>query len=195
MNNLLIRIVLACLIGIVLIAYPDLAAAYLVITVGVLFIVPSLFSLLQYFRQKRSERPTFSFLHVGSIGSILLGLWLVINPLFFVNMLVILLGLVLLLGGIQQILGLWQWRRYVHVPKLAYIMPVLVFLAGVVTGVLAIFNPTEIRRSLFIFIGCICLIYAISNITNWLLFGSKNNKHRNNLGENNNEGASNEGYI
>lgn len=49
MNYSLVRIVCALIIGLVLVLWPDVAVQYLVITLGVLFLIPGLISLISYF--------------------------------------------------------------------------------------------------------------------------------------------------
>ena len=55
MNYSLVRIVCALIIGLVLVLWPDVAVQYLVITLGVLFLIPGLISLICYFGSKPEE--------------------------------------------------------------------------------------------------------------------------------------------
>lgn len=48
MNYSIIRCICALVIGVLLVAWPEAAILYLVITIGVLFLVPGLFSLSGY---------------------------------------------------------------------------------------------------------------------------------------------------
>ena len=91
----------ALIVGLLLILWPDVAVNYLVITIGVLFLLPGIYGLFSYFAQaKKRERAN---LHVSfpviALGSTLLGLWLVIMPEFFVSILMYVLGVLLVLGG------------------------------------------------------------------------------------------------
>ena len=52
MNYSLIRTVCAFIIGLVLVLWPDAAVQYLVITIGVLFLIPGLITLIGYFGAK-----------------------------------------------------------------------------------------------------------------------------------------------
>ena len=45
------RAICALVIGLVLVMFPDQAGDYLVITIGVIFLVPSLVSIIGYFAQ------------------------------------------------------------------------------------------------------------------------------------------------
>ena len=104
-----LRAVFALVLGIVLIVWPNEALNYLIITIGILFLIPGLISTIGYFAKKNEE--TELPFPLEGIGSILFGLFLVIIPSFFVDILTILLGLVLIIGGIQQIASLMRADR------------------------------------------------------------------------------------
>ena len=54
MNYSLIRILFALVIGLVLVLWPNTAASYIVITIGVAFLIPGVSSLFIFFGRKRS---------------------------------------------------------------------------------------------------------------------------------------------
>ena len=136
----LLRAVCALVIGLVLVLFPNQAAEYLVITVGVIFLIPSLISIVGYFAW-RGERPVH-FPLLG-IGSLLFGLWLVIMPGFFADLLTYVLGFILVIGGVQQIASLASARNWMRVPAGFYVVPVLILLAGL----FALFNPLGARST------------------------------------------------
>lgn len=63
MNYSIIRCICALVIGVLLVAWPEAAILYLVITIGVLFLVPGLFSLSGYLI--RGKRMAVVFLLPG----------------------------------------------------------------------------------------------------------------------------------
>ncbi len=165
MNYSLLRAIFALVTGLVLVMWPDAAGNYIVITVGVLFMVPGLISLIGYFALKPREgvAPRFP---IEGVGSLLFGLWLVIMPGFFADVLMFVLGFVLMLGGVQQMSSLLIARRWTRVPVGFYVVPVLILLAGL----LSLFNPTDARHTVFIIIGVSAIIYAVSELVNWFKF-------------------------
>lgn len=165
----LLRAVCALVIGLVLVLFPNQAAEYLVITVGVIFLIPSLISIVGYFAW-RGERPVH-FPLLG-IGSLLFGLWLVIMPGFFADLLTYVLGFILVIGGVQQIASLTSARNWMRVPAGFYVVPVLILLAGL----FALFNPLGARSTAFIIIGVSSLVYALSELVNWFGFSRKRPK-------------------
>lgn len=95
MNYSIIRCICALVIGVLLVAWPEAAILYLVITIGVLFLVPGLFSLSGYLIRGKQDGSRFP---IAGLGSLLFGLWLMIMPAFFVGILMYVLGAVLVLA-------------------------------------------------------------------------------------------------
>ena len=158
-----LRAICALVIGLVLVMFPDQAGDYFVITIGVIFLVPSLVSIIGYFAPSTEMRSRFP---IEGVGSLLFGLWLIIMPGFFADLLTFVLGFILVMGGVQQIASLSAARRWMPVPGGFYVVPVLILLAGLV----ALFNPTGVRSTAFIIIGISSLVYAASELLNWFKF-------------------------
>lgn len=165
-NYSLIRILFALIIGLVLVIWPDAAVNYLLITIGVAFLVPGIISLWSYFaRKKNLEEKSLRF-PIDGVGSVLFGLWLIIMPEFFADVLMFLLGFIIIMGGVQQIAFLLLARRWIIVPNAFFIVPSLILIAGIV----ALFNPSGTRNTAFMIIGITGLIYSISELINWIKF-------------------------
>lgn len=168
-SNSFLRTICALVIGLVLVMFPNEAGDYFVITIGVVFLIPSLLSIIGYFAMSAEERRR---LPIEGIGSLLFGLWLVIMPGFFADLLTFVLGFILVLGGVQQIASLSAARRWMPVRAGFYVIPVLILIAGLV----ALFNPTGVRSTAFIIIGVTSIIYAVSELVNWFTFTRKRPK-------------------
>ena len=158
MNYSLIRILFALVIGLVLVIWPNAAASYIVITVGVAFLIPGVISLFGYFGRKRPEGEAAPRFPIEGIGSLLFGLWLIVMPEFFADVLMFLLGFILIMGGVQQIASLS--------------IPSLILIAGII----ALFNPTGARNTAFIIIGISSLVYSLSELINWFKFARRRPK-------------------
>lgn len=166
----LLRAIVALVIGLVLVMFPDQASNYFVITIGIIFLIPSLLSLIGYLSQSKEER-RLRF-PIEGVGSLLFGLWLVIMPDFFANLLTFILGFILVMGGVQQLASLMAARRWMTVHGGFYVVPVLILVAGLV----ALFNPTGVQRTAFIIIGITALIYGINELLNWFKFTRRRSK-------------------
>ena len=169
LNYSVIRGICAVLMGVLLVTWPEAAIVYLVIAIGAMFFVPSLFSLVGYFMKGRQEGAMFP---IVSIGSLLFGLWLMISPAFFVGILMYVLGAVLVFAGISQIMQLVNARGWTQVATGYYIMPVLILLAGLVV----LLNPFAAATIPFIILGVSSIIYGITDIINLLRFRKKDEK-------------------
>ena len=169
MNYGIMRCVSAIAIGLLLMVWPEAAIIYLVIAIGAMFFLPSLFSLVGYFMKGRQLGMYFPII---SLGSLLFGLWLMVSPAFFVGILMYVLGVVLVFAGISQIANLLNARSHTVVPLGYYIMPVLILLAGIV--VLA--NPFAAASVPFIILGVSSAVYGITELINIYKFRKKEEK-------------------
>ena len=84
-SNSFLRTICALIIGLVLVMFPNEAGDYFVITIGVVFLIPALLSIIGYFAMSAEERRR---LPIEGIGSLLFGLWLIIMPGFFADLLI-----------------------------------------------------------------------------------------------------------
>jgi uncharacterized membrane protein HdeD (DUF308 family) len=170
-NYFIIRAISAIVLGTLLMLCPQNAIFFVVITIGVLFMVPGLLSLISYFTTNKAKRPDMPVLLAG-IGSLLFGVVLVAVPNFFVSVLMYILGVILILGAIEQIVVLIRARKRATVPVAFYLIPLLILAAGV----LVFFNPFKTAETIFILIGITCLIYGIMEFVYWLKFKRKYDK-------------------
>ena len=173
LNYSVIRGICAVLMGLLLVTWPEAAIVYLVIAIGAVFFVPSLFSLVGYFTKGRQEGAMFP---IVSIGSLLFGLWLMVSPAFFVGILMYVLGVVLVFAGISQIIQLVNARGWTLVAPGYYIMPVLILLAGLVV----LLNPFAAAAIPFIILGVSSIVYGITDIINQFRFRKNEEKKEEN---------------
>lgn len=166
MNYGMMRCVSAIVIGVLLMVWPEAAILYLVIAIGVMFFLPSLFSLVGYFMKGRQAGMYFP---VISLGSLLFGLWLMVSPAFFVGILMYVLGAVLVFAGISQIVTLLSARSHSAVALGYFVMPVLILLAGLVVLV----NPFAAATIPFFILGVSSTIYGITELINIYKFRKK----------------------
>ena len=67
MNYVMMRCVSAIAIGVLLMVWPEAAILYLVIAIGVVFFLPSLYSLIGYFRKGRQLGMYFPIVSLGGL--------------------------------------------------------------------------------------------------------------------------------
>lgn len=179
MNYSLIRTLCALAVGLVLVLWPDAAASYIVIAVGALFLIPGVIAMIGYFVARSGKGVSSPRFPIEGVGSLLFGLWLVVMPDFFADVLMFLLGFILMLGGVQQIASLSLARRWMRVPAGYYVIPVLILIAGLIS----LFNPTGARNTVFLVIGVGSMIYAATELMNWFTFTRRRPKRATTEGE------------
>jgi len=164
-NSLLLRSIFAFMLGAILILWSGDAIRFLVISIGILFIILGFIPLVLHLFRNREAFPDSSFPHIG-LCCLIFGLVLVMAPTLFVNVLMYLLGIILVIGGIEQIFTLIGARKWTKVPVAFYLMPTLIMIAGI----LILFNPFKTAEGIFILAGITSLIYGIAELVNWIKF-------------------------
>ncbi len=179
------RAICAIIIGVLLIMYPDNTVTGITIAIGVLFLVSGVISILTYIQARRhvsdykiydaegrllsGQQPTFPL--VG-IGSSILGLVLAITPTTFVSALMYIIGIMLVLGALNQFIALIAGRRYGRISPLYWIMPILTLLAGLY----AMIKPIEPLKTAMIILGWTMLVYGVAELINAVKFYSDKKK-------------------
>ncbi|NCC10943.1 MAG: DUF308 domain-containing protein [Bacteroidia bacterium] len=174
-NYSVIRALFALIVGLVLVFWPDFAATYMIVIVGFGFLIPGLIHLFSYLLQRKSATTTSDFspspssllrFPIEGVGSVLFGMWLIIMPSFFIDILLFLLGLILVIAGGQQLISLGVARRWITVPWGFYMTPILILSVGL----FMLIKPTETRRTAFILMGATAIVYAIMELFYWFKF-------------------------
>ena len=151
--------VCALVIGILLVIWPEAAIIYLVITVGVLFLLPGLMGLLSYVFYRRRNTEVERTFPIIALGSTLLGFWLMIMPDFFVSL--------------SQLINFISVRKIIKVPVFLYVISVLILAAGIVI----LFNPFTAATIPFIVLGIASIVYALNDLIRLLFYYGKRNKN------------------
>lgn len=165
-NFTFVRAAGALIAGLILVIAPNEAGNYFVITIGALFMLPSLLNLAGYFLMKKEQR---AFFPIDAIGGLLFGTMLMIMPGFFADFLTFVLGFFILMGAVQQMALLLAASNWVTVPWISYVLPFLIILAGVY----AVASPSATRSTAFFIIGICCIVYGLSDFFNWFKYTRK----------------------
>ncbi len=168
-NINILRGILSLGLGFVLIMWPEAAIIYMIMVIGACFLLPGIYSIIGYFMRDKEAETASPMFPLDGLGSLLLGAWLLITPHFFVNILMYLLGAILLLAGIQQLSQLFKARKWTKVPFLFYVLPSLIFIAGLV---MLIYPMDVIANTLTIF-GIAIAFYGANELLNWYKFRKK----------------------
>ena len=175
LRSAVFRAACAIITGILLINNPDSTVHWITIAIGVMFLVSGVISCATYLNARKnavgaelydaegrliaSPRPPFPL--VG-IGSILLGLTLAIIPGVFVKSLMYVLGVLIILGAVNQFIALAGARRLFRVPVWFWVCPSLIL----VTGVFVMVKPMKTASLPLLIIGWCLLFYGVTECIN-----------------------------
>lgn len=152
----LIRCLIAVVLGLLLIMWPQLALINLIKAVGILFLLPGIISLSSYVYKRYKKTSAKVLFPFEALGGALLGVWLIASPTFFINSIMYVLGLLLLVGAIYQLFILFMLKRLQPVSAWLYLLPVLILAIGFVI----FFNPDSVMANIVSVFGIICLLYG-----------------------------------
>lgn len=160
-GSYIFRSLCSLLVGLLLLFNAEQMPALMVRLIGFLFLLPGVFGVIVYlygqFNRRAIVRPTFPLM---SIGSILFGAYLELYPDSFVTYLVFLLGLLLLLAGVNQFLSMVNNRKVSPFSLLLMLMPMV--LMGI--GGYCVTHSSEAAGTLFKILGATCIYYGLSDM-------------------------------
>ena len=165
-QSITFRALSALFVGGLLIAFPKEISSWLVIVIGVLFLIPGMVSIGAYFvgySKNEAMRPIFPI--VGA-GSVFFGLILTLFPTYFVPYIKYVLAAFLVLASIAELIQVFQMRRYTEVGAFFFVIPMLIACAGLFV---IFFNKLEGYEYNMI-LGVASIIYAIQELLNAIRF-------------------------
>ncbi|MDR2388426.1 MAG: DUF308 domain-containing protein [Tannerellaceae bacterium] len=171
LHHSLLRSILGIVLGLLFIMWPQESVTYLVITTGIFFILSGVCSFFLWVLKRDKTVKTFSLLLLWGVvvGSILLGLWLIVSPDFFIAVFGRLWGVILIIAGIQQLVSLFMARKWYVVSLGYYVLPALILLAGV----MLLIYPFKTVANTFVLLGTVSLFYGVYELISWYKFRPK----------------------
>lgn len=167
-GNYIVAYISALVIGILLLIFHDKASLYntVVLVIGILIAIPSLILLLTNLFSKVKEGKGAGYAGLVkwtsvavSLLGIGLGIWMVCNPAFFINIIIYTLGGLLLLVGVLQMVCIYQAARPLHPAAFWFIVPVLCVAAGVIIICL---GPAKVSHCAGLVTGIVLIVYAVN---------------------------------
>lgn len=139
----------------------------IVVILGLMFLIPSVISLIVVFLQRRAEyNRGYSYAGIiPAIGGIVFGLFLVVRPEIFVGILVYMFAAILILGGLYHILFLAIGSKTVKMPGWFYILPALMTIAGIVI----MFTDLRTLENIVVLITGIALVcFSVNSLLEYI---------------------------
>ncbi len=174
LQNVWARSLCVLALGILLIAYSEKMPTWIVMAVGMLFIVPGSVAIAAWAFSRAERRPS-AFSPLVGLGSICFGLFLLITPGSFVTILMYLLAAVLLVFGASQCYSFWNIRRNgVPLHAICYLVPVLTMGAGLY----CLLRPSQTAALPFIIIGAACILHSLTDLCSVLVVWLSNRRRK-----------------
>lgn len=167
MVNLVVRSLCTILIGVLMIVLREAFMPVIVQFIGAAFIVSGVISLFNvYVLYKRGLSKGFDVFVLVTVGvaALFLGAWLLLSPAFFLSLLMLVLGVLLLAMGGYQLVTLLAMQRRLHLSFYRYVVPLLLLAMGVVVVV----NPFEAAAVPFLVVGVGAVLAGVSDLVNTL---------------------------
>lgn len=162
-TNVLVSSLLDIVIGAVLVIWPDMSLRVACITIGAVLFAGGLIKLVSYFFHR--DDSLFSYINlVFGIIILLLGGWIMLQPGQILKMVPILVGIIIVIHGIQDL------QQVISLRKGQYDKWWVALILGLLTvgfGILLIWNPFTANE---IFITCIGFFLIYDGVSNlWIL--------------------------
>lgn len=156
----ILRAILAIILGLVLVVWPGTALKYIIMLIGVIFLVTGLIAFIVSNKKREDQRKTL--IPFSGIGSMVLGLLLLCIPSTFATIFMFVLGFVLVLAAVGQFVTLAAARQFGYVSLVSYLFPVLILIAGIVV----LFDPFKSAEGVFILFGITAIFYGVTDLLN-----------------------------
>ena len=180
LTTYILRALCALAVGFLLVSNPTEMTAVLVQIIGGLFILSGIIAFIGYFitrfrthqaRQRLAALADVSAaeIHIPSpstislivgVGSVALGVFLILNPSLFIHILMYVLGALLVLLGFYQLTTLIVARRVAPLSFSLFVLPVLVAAAGV----FVVCKPLQAAALPFVILGVAYILYGVTEL-------------------------------
>lgn len=154
----LLRALTAIAIGVVMVISRTNALELAVQIIAAFLVASGLVSLVVGFKNRQNG--TMGLMGFNGGVDILLGILLFIFPGFVAGLMIYIIGFILLGFGLFQIMALISANRVMRVGGGTFILPVLVFLAGL----FLVLRPSFIGEAIGVIAGVALIIYGVSEL-------------------------------
>jgi len=176
LQSSLLRAVVAILVGVLLVKYREDTMRWMTIAAGILFFLSGLISVIVYYYEKREiARSPYTFDQTGNeirrhspifpfigVGSMLLGIILMVMPTDLLIGVTYVLGAMLILGAASQLFNLFMSRRFWSIPIIYWLFPTI--LLGI--GILVVAKPMETATLPLKIIGWALMVFGVVECVN-----------------------------
>ena len=161
MANNVIRSLATMLIGLLMIFVSDSALPIIIRISGAAFFLPALVSIITvYVSRKESSVIPKVLITIIDVGSMAFGVWLIADPVNFVDLFTILLGVILILFALFQVVMIVTAQKYSIVPLSLLAIPLLL----VVAGIIIMTDPFDASSTTSVVFGICAALAGLSDL-------------------------------
>lgn len=156
--------VVAIVIGILFIIWPDDVIQWAVLFIGILSLSAGIIQIIVYFVNRKREVSARSGLLIIGLLTLIWGALLLLQPQVWANLLLVVMSIPMILLAISQLVLLVRKRRAGFIVPWGYfVFPILFFLSGVTV----MFNPFASALWLVFFVGIWIIAYGVMEMVNY----------------------------
>ena len=159
-NRILIKGIITTLVGIAMIAIPDLSIDMAVKFIGIMFIADGLISFLPAIFKNNKQSTGFISVPKGS-GSLFLGILLLLIPQLIVGFFVFMAGFVLIIIGGSILLSQIAGKNVIGFSWVLTLISIIALIAGIIL----LLNPFKGAITIIIFLGVIIILIGLGEIS------------------------------
>ncbi len=162
-KNYILRSILFVVIGLILIIWPQETTKTIIMVIGGLLLAYGIVAITSFYSSRKGDESLGLSLPVGGLVCAVVGMLLLVLPDIFATIFMIVLGLLLVLGAIDQIYMLAKAsKRGVPIQGWRYVVPVLVLIAGAIIA----FNPDSSTSTMLMIFGVTAVVYGLADFVN-----------------------------
>lgn len=162
--------ILIFIIGLILVIVHnfDNLMDFMIVIVGIIFLIPSMYSLLAtLFSKKPSTYCKLTSSLITSLGAIFMGAFMMINPEVFKGILAYIFIALMIVGGVFHLFYLLKDIREVKYPIWFFALPIMMIVAGLVSMFTSLL---ENESAIVLITGIVFIAFALNSfIELWTL--------------------------
>ena len=155
------RGILCIALGLVLIAWPEFTAAYIVTIIGTVLFTVGVVMMISYNRTPEEAKTYGLRFPVAGLLYVATGVLLIAMPGTFAAILMVVMGMLLVLGAVDQVWMLVQASKAgITIALWRYIVPALILITGVVVTV----SPVGLMKLMLMVFGAAAVLYGVIDL-------------------------------
>ncbi|MDR2886187.1 MAG: DUF6131 family protein [Rikenellaceae bacterium] len=155
------RSILCIALGLILMIWPTFATTYIVTIIGTVLLTVGVILMIAYYSSGGGKGSYGLRFPTGALVCVVLGILLIAMPTFFAAILIVVLGLLLVLGALDQVWMLMQASKLgIVVSPWRYITPAVIFIVGIIIAV----SPADAMRTMLIVFGVAAVLYGVIDL-------------------------------